>query len=485
MSLSQKALGGVLWASVEKFGGKFIHFVTTLVLARILLPEDFGIVAMISIFFAISRILIDSGFSQALIREDFISEEDKTTTFYINLIIAVALFTGLWFTAPLISRFFNEPVLINLTRFMAFMPIFFSLTLIQRAYYSHKINFKTQAKINLTASVLSSFSAIALAIYGFGVWAIAAQQVASAFVTSFLFWGVNPWMPKGFIKPESFKKLFKFGSSLMFSGLISAVYNEIYKVIIGRIYNPALLGFYSQAENIKDVVSKNLINVMVNVTYPVLSKIKEDLNRLKDGYKKVLQVISYLIFPTMIGLILVAEPMIITFIGEKWLRSVPILQVLALLGLIHHMHVINLNILKVLGRSDLILRLEIIKKTGVTIAIIIGLKFGFWGLVVAQVVSSYLSLFVNMIYTSKLIEYKKMEQVMDVLPIIMYSVPMALTVGFLDFIDFRFEFIRLAVLVSSGIIIYLGTSLLLKPKPFREMIYILRPKFPIFKKIKV
>lgn len=485
MSLSQQALGGVLWASVEKFGGKVIQFVTTIILSRLLLPEDFGTVAMVSIFFAVSMILIDSGFSQALIREDKISEKDKTTTFYINLITAVFLFFILWFSAPFISRFFGEPVLVWMTRFMALTPIFFSLTIVQRAHYSHKINFRTQAFINLIASFLSGASAVCLAIYGLGVWALAAQYVLLAFVTSFLFWGVNPWIPKGFIDKGSFNRLFGFGSKLMVTGIINVTFKEIYKVIIGRLYSTSLLGFYAQAENIKNVVSENLVNVMVRVTYPALSKVKDNVVRLKDGYRKILKVISLLVFPAMIGLIIVAEPMIVTLIGEKWLNSVPIVRLIALIGLIHHMHVINLNILKVLGRSDLILKLELIKKGGVTIAILIGLSFGFWGLIAAQVVSSYIALFINMYYTASLLDYSKKDQFTDVFPILLYSLPMALTVIGLDFISFELQPLRLTVLVLSGIFVYLLTCFWMKPQPFKDMVYILRPKFPIFNKIKL
>lgn len=485
MSLSQQALGGVLWATVEKFGSKIIQFFTTIILARILLPEDFGTVAMVSIFFAISMILIDSGFSQALIREDEILEKDKTTTFYINFITAIFLFIVLWSIAPLISEFFQEPVLLWMTRFMAFTPIFFSLTIVQRALYSHRINFRTQAFIYLISSALSGISAVILALYDLGVWALASQYVLLSFVTSFLFWGINPWLPKGFIDKQSFKKLFGFGSNLMLTGLISVTFREVYKVIIGRLYSTSLLGFYAQAENIKNVVSDNLVSVLVRVTYPALSKVKDDIERLKDGYRKILKVTSLFIFPAMIGLILVAEPMIVTVIGEKWIESVPIVKLLAILGMIHHMHVINLNILKVLGRSDLILKLEIIKKIGVTIAIIIGLSFGFWGLVVAQVVSSYVSLFINMIYTATLMDYSKKEQIMDVFPILFFSIPMGMIVFGLDFMSYGNELLRLLVLVLSGIFVYLGTCFILKPQPFKDIIYILRPKFPIFNKIKL
>ncbi len=479
LSLSQKALRGVVWASVERIGGKLIQFFTTIILARTLIPEDYGLIAMISIFFGISLILIDSGLSQALIREDQITENDKSTTFFVNLYIALILFVFLWFGAPFISAFYEEKVLVSLIRYMAFIPIFFSISIIQRAYYIHKINFRTQAIINLIASLLSGLSAIILASYEFGVWAIATQQVVLVFVTSFLFWGINPWIPKGFINPKSFKKLFGFGSNLMLSGLINLIFVEIYKVIIGRLYSTQLLGFYAQAENIKNIISKNITEIIVRVTYPTLSKIKGDLERLKDGYRKILEINSLIIFPAMIGMILVAEPTIILLIGEKWIKSVPILQLLAISGMINHVHAINLNILKVVGRTDLILKISLIKKIGVSLAIIIGLNYGFWGLILAQVFSSFASLFVNLYYTEKLINYSKIEQLLDVFSILLYSFPMAIAVICLDLLQFNNEILKLISLTITGIFIYCGTCLIFKPNSFKELIYIVKSKIQI------
>ncbi len=485
MSLSQQAVGGVIWASVEKFGGRAIQFISTIVLSRILLPDDFGVLATIAIFFALANTLIDSGFSQALIREKEINESDKTTTFYINLIIAITLFFVLYFSAPLISKFFRQEILINLTRFMALTPLFFSATIVQRALFTHRINFRTQAIINLVASVLSGGAAITLAIYGFGVWALASQLVLMSFTTSCLYWGLNPWIPKGFINKESVNKLFGFGSKMLLTGLLSTGFKQIYKVIIGRLYSPALLGFYSQAENFKNVVSENLVGVLARVIYPTLSKVKDDSIRLNEAYKKILQAVSFFVFPAMIGMAISAEPLIITLIGQKWVELIPILQVLCISGLIYHLQVINIDILKVVGRSDLVLKLELIKRAGVIVAILIGLNFGFWGLIIAQVISSYFALYVNMIYTSSIINYKKLDQIKDVFPVLLLSLPMALIVFGLSQFSYKFAAIELIVLVLSGVISYLGLSVLVKPKPFRDIIYLLRPKFPFLNKINV
>lgn len=484
-SLSQTALKGVLWASVEKFGGRLIQFVSTIILARILLPEDFGTIAMIMIIFAVASSLIDSGFSQALIREQKISESDKSTTFFINFTVAIVLIIAIWLLAPMVSEFYEKEVLTDLIRFMALTPLFFSLTIVQRAHFVHKINFRTQAYINLISSILSGGAAIYSATQGLGVWALAIQYVVLAFSNSVLFWIANPWIPKKFVNRESFNRLFGFGSKLMVSGIINVTFVQIYKVIIGKLYESSLLGFYAQAENIKNVVSENLVSVVARVNYPTLSKVKEDTERLEDAFKKVLRFTSYLIFPAMIGLILVAEPLVITLIGEKWIDSVPIIKVLCFSGMIHHLQVINLDMLKVLGRSDLFLKLEVIKKIGVTISIIVGINFGFWGLIVAQVVSSYISLFINMTYTAKLMGYGRIEQFMDIVPVFLLSVPMLIIIFLLGMINFESSALELIVLVTAGVLIYFLVSIIIKPASFKDAVYILRPKLKFLKHLKV
>ncbi len=485
MSLSQQAVGGVLWASVEKFGGKIIQFVTTIILARLLLPDDFGIFALVIIVFAIANVLIDSGFSQALIRQDKISEKDKSTTFYLNVLISLIIFVIIWAIAPMVSDFYEETILINLMRFMAFTPVFLSFTIIHRAYFIHKINFRTQAYINLLASILSGLLAIYSALKGLGVWALAVQFVSISLISSLLYWIANPWKPIGFINSNSFKRLFGFGSNLMLSGLINITFVHLYKVIIGKIYEIGLLGFYAQAENIKTAVSENLISVMARVNYTALSKVKEDQERLKDAYIKTLKVSSFFIFPSMIGLILIAEPLVMYLLGSKWAFTVPILQLLSVSGLIHHLQVINLDILKVLGRSDLFLKLEIIKKVGVTIAIIVGLRFGFWGLLLAQVISAYLSLFINMTYTSSLMNYLRVQQFKDIAVVFSLSIPMAIAVYGIHLIDISSYPLELIASILTGISVYFGLSYIIKPSPFKDIIYLLRPRFSFLKKIKL
>ncbi|RNC83674.1 MAG: lipopolysaccharide biosynthesis protein [Balneola sp.] len=484
-SLSDKAVVGVFWAGVEKFGGKAIQFASTIVLARILTPEDYGLIASIIIVFAVAQVLIDSGFSQALIREKNITDQDRATTFYVNLIIAFLLSILIWFSAEPISVFYENDTLINLTKLMAVTPLISSLSIIQRAQFIHQINFKGHAFVYLVAFLLSSVLAIYAAVEGLGVWALAIQYVSMAFFTSLLFWIVNPWIPKGFIRKESFERLFGFGYKLMLSGLLDISFKNLYKVLIAKYFQFSILGFYSQAENIKNSISENLIGSVTRANYTTLSKVKDDQERITDAHIKTVQVTSYFVFPIMTGLILVAEPFIITLIGSKWAPSVPILQVIAIAGMINHLQVLNTDVLKIFGHSGLLLKLQIIKKTGVLIAIIIGIQYGFWGLIIGQVISSYFSLFLNMRYTAKLIIYPIADQIKDIIHVLLYSLPMIAIVFVIDGIQFELIWVRLIILILVGAGTYLGTSFILKPIFFKNMIYILRPKFKMLNRIKV
>lgn len=483
LSLSQKALRGVVWALVERYGGRTVQFFTALFLYRLLVPQDYGLIALIAVFFALANVLVDSGFSQALIREKEITIEDRCTTFYVNLIIAICIYTTLWFTAPLISNFYDHSELTNLTRFMGVSVILYSLSIIQRVYFIHKLNFRTQAYINVIGTLISSLVAVVLAYNGFGVWALASQYIALSITTTFLFWVVHPWFPKQFIARNSFNKLFRFGSKLMLSGVINISFMHAYKIIIGKVYAIIFLGYYDQANNLKNIVSENFVSAIVKVFYPTLSKVKEDKDRLKKAYVKILKATSYIVFPCLAGLGLVAEPFILTIAGPKWVGAISLLQILVFSGAIFHLHVINIDLLKIMSRTDLILRLEIYKKIGVVIAIFVGLRFGFHGLVIAQVVSSYISLIINMIYTSELINYSKIEQFKDISVSFSLSVPMILIVYLSGWINLELMSFKLLVMMFIGICIYGLTSFILKPEPFKDLINIFTPRLPFLSKI--
>ncbi|MEX1122500.1 MAG: lipopolysaccharide biosynthesis protein, partial [Balneolales bacterium] len=429
MSLRSEASKGVIWVTVERFGQQILQAVIFVILARLLTPEDFGLVAMLMIFFALSQTFVDSGLGQAMIREKEITDQDRATVFWFNLFLSVAFYGLLYVSAPAIALFFERPELTDLTRVMGLSVIFYGIAIVQRSELTQMLQFKKQAMAQVPAVVISGVVSVTMAYAGYGVWALATQYLLIALCSSILLWVVHPAKIAMQWNRESFVRLFGFGYKLLLSGLLNTSYMHIYKLVIGKFFATATLGLYTQAKNLQKMASQSLVGVIQKVTYPLLSKTNGDPDRMKRGYRQVIQASSFVIFPGMILLILLADPIMVNVLGEQWQPAAPFLQILCLSGMFYHLHAINLNILKVVGRSDLFLKLEVIKKVNTTVAIVVGLQFGIYGLLIGQVISSYFALVINTYYTARFLNYSIYEQVQDVLKVLILSLPMALVVG--------------------------------------------------------
>jgi len=327
-SLKDKTVHGVSWSLVDNVASSGISFSVGIVLARILSPAEFGILGMITVFIAVSNSIVESGFSSALIRKTDASDIDYNTVFYFNLLLGIVLYVILFLCAPAISTFFNEPVLIPVTRVMGTVLIINAFSIIQRTLLEKKVDFKTQAKISLIASVVSGMIGIGMAVKGFGVWSLVGQQVSKQLLNSIFLWTYNSWRPKRIFSGKSFKELFGFGSRLMISGLINTIYKNLYYVIIGKFYSAPQLGQFTRAELFSTIISGNMTNVVQRVSYPVLSSIQDEAERLKQAYRNVIKTSMLVSFALMMGLAAVAKPLILVLIGEKWLPAVVFMQII-------------------------------------------------------------------------------------------------------------------------------------------------------------
>lgn len=359
-SLKSKTVKGTLWSSVERFSVQGIMFVVMIIMARMLTPEDYGLVGMITIFVAVSQSLIDSGFSQALIRKQDRTETDNSTVFYFNIAVGAALYTILFLCAPIISDFYGEPQLTPVTRAIGLCIVFNSLAVVQRALLTVRLDFKTQAKATLIGAVVSGAAGVTMAYTGFGVWAIVTQQVVNLALVTLFLWVFSHWKPIWAYSWKSFRELFSFGSKLLASGLIDTLYRNMYLIVIGKVFKASDLGYYTRAHQFSDFASSNITGIFQRVSYPVLCTIQDDDTRLADVYRRLLKVSAFVIFPLLMGLAAVARPLVITFLTEKWLSAATLLVPLCFAGMWYPVHAINLNLLQVKGRSDLFLRLEII-----------------------------------------------------------------------------------------------------------------------------
>lgn len=379
-SLKSKTVSGVLWSAIERFSLQGVQFIINVLMARLLLPSDYGMIGMLAVFLQISQTFIDSGFSDALVQKKDRTETDLSTVFYFNIVISVLLYLLLFIGAPFIAQFYHMPELTLVTRIVMLNLIFSSFAAVPKIILVIKIDFKTQSKISLISAVVSGGIGITMAYKGYGVWSLVFQSLLNILLITFLsFYYIN-WRPLKTFSKDSFQNLFSFGSKLLFSRLIHALYYNLYAIVIGRRYSSAELGYYTRAEQFAIFPSGNINAIISRVTFPILSSIQDDDERLASAYRKYIKLASFLIFPLMIGLAVLAKPLIILLLTEKWIMTVVLLQILCFDWMFDHLSIINLNLLYVKGRSDWAFRLEIIKKTIATLILLLSIPFGIEGM---------------------------------------------------------------------------------------------------------
>jgi len=472
-SLKTKTVNGLKWSAIERFSAQGVQFVIQIILARLLLPSDYGIIAMLTIFIAISQTFVDSGFSNALIRKLDRNEDDNTTAFLFNIGVGFIFYGILFFCSPLIAKFYDTPLLSPITKLLGLSVLFNSLCIVQQAILTIKLDFKTQTYVSLSSVIISGIIAIYLASIGFGAWALAWQVVISACLRALLLWILVKWRPKGRFTRKSFKSLFGFGSKLLASGLIDTIYKNIYLIVIGKVYDSKSLGFYSRAKGFTSYPSSSITSIIQRVTYPVLSKMQNEDERLRLNYRKILRLSAFIIFPLMIGLSAVADPLVRFLLTDKWENSIILLQILCFSMMWYPIHAINLNLLQVKGRSDLFLKLEIYKKILTTIMLLVTVPFGVKVMCYGQVLQSILSLFINTYYTGKLINVGFIKQMKDLFPIIVICLIMyALIMIMNSFISSNIVKITLDILL--GMVVYVSLSYFSKAGELKELIKIIK-----------
>lgn len=466
MSLKEKTVHGLSWSFIDQISNQSLTFIVGIILARILDPQEFGLITMITIFIAISESFINSGFSNALIRKKDCTDTDYSTIFYFNLTVGLFFFSILFVSAPAISSFFNETELTQIIRVLAFILIIDSFTIIQRTILIKQINFKLQTRISVIASTASGTLALIMAFQGFGVWSLVAQQLSRQALFSFFLWLWNNWRPKLIFSWLSFKSLFSFGSKLLISGLIDTIYKNIYYLIIGKFFSPQELGYYTRAQQFKNLPSQNLNAIINRVSYPVLSSIQDDKDRLKINYQRLIRSTMFITFILMLGMAAVAEPMVITLIGEKWRPSIIYLQMLCFVGMMYPLHALNLNMLQVAGRSDLFLKLEIIKKILAVPTILIGIYWGIKVMIAGMMINTLIAYYLNSYWSGKFVGYSMKEQVADIIPSFLLALAMSVSVFLLGTLLPFSPIWKLLLQLSFGAIFIFTASEWLKLKDY-------------------
>lgn len=475
-SLKNKTKKGLAWSMIERFATQGVQFLFGIILARLLSPDDYGIIAMPLVFLAIAQCIIDSGFSTALIRKPELTEDDLSTAFYFNIGIGILCYAVLFFSSPLIADFYHTPILSSLLKVTALAVLFNPLCAVQQAILTRKIDFKTQAIVSLSGAVVSGIVGLYMAYNGFGVWSLVFQQVGGYVMRTILLWVLGKWKPKRKWSWESFHYLWGFGSKMLGSALLDTIYNNIYPIVIGKYFSAQDLGNYTRAQQFSSLPSSNVTGVLQRVTFPVLSSIQNEDERLAKNYRKILKLSAFLIFPLMLMLSAVADPLVRVLLTDKWEGSIILLQIICFSMMWYPIHAINLNLLTVKGRSDLFFRLEIFKKVVGVIIMCITIPNGIIWMVSGSIASSMIALVINTYYTGKIIHVGYFKQMRDLLPIFVVSFAMWLVIH----ASFWFSsniYTQLFIGVIVGVVFYLVSAKNILKSEWNDVLDMVPEKF--------
>lgn len=471
-TLKQQTKNGLIWNMIGQISNYGLAFVIGVILARKLMPSDYGLVAMPMVFLAIAQCFVDSGFGSALVRKEKLTEEDLSTAFYFSIIVGLVAYAILFFSSPWIAEFYNAPLLEELLKFSALSVIFSPLTSVQSVQLTRKLDFKTLTKLSVISHFTTGAIGIVMAYAGFGVWSLVIPGIFTNIQKVCLLYYFVRWLPKTGWSMESFRYLWGYGNKMLASGLLDRIYSNLYPIIIGKFFSAAQLGLYTRAKGYAELPSQNVTSTIQSVTFPVLSKLQNDNEALARNYRKMLCTSAYVIFPIMVMLSALAYPFIVILITEKWVSCVVLLQIICFSQMWYPIHAINLNLLMVKGRSDLFFRLEIIKKIiGVSI-MCVTVPLGIEAMCYGGIVSSILCLGVNTYYTGKLINVGFVRQMQDLAPILILSLfTFGCTLAFVHATDNLY--LQLFGGGIIGVCIYLGGSFIFKLSELEYVKYML------------
>jgi teichuronic acid exporter len=474
MSLMHKSLKAVFWSGTDVFLRQGIQLITSILLARLLLPEDFGVLAMLYLLTGIAGLFIDSGFNSALVKSQDITITDESTVFFFNLGSGMIVALGLCVIAPWLAAFFEQPILQSLTYVMALNLFLGAFGSIQSTMLIKALNFKLLMKIGIFSTIMSSILAVGLAWKGFGVWSLAFQSLISTVSSVVLLWLWGPWRPRATFNFASLRSFFSFGGFLLFSGLLDTLYTRLYTLIIGKLFSARDLGLYARAAGTQEMPVNVLTGMISRVAFPLFSSVSSNRDQLQRGMRKALVGMMMLNVPAMLGLLSVAEPLVITFFGAKWLPCVPVLRILCLAGVLWPLHTINLNVLIAQGHSKLFFRIEVLKKVIGVAAILAACPFGVEAIAWSQVMVGIFCFFINAHYTGVQLGYGALAQVRDFMPSVLAAAPMAALMMTARWLLNLESYAMLPVQIVLGASLYLGIAMLINPAEMREMLIMVR-----------
>ena len=483
--LKQKAASGMVWTALQKYAMMIIQFISGIILARLLTPYDYGCIGMLAIFMTLAEVFIDGGFGSALIQKKSPTQEDYSTIFFWNLGMAVLMYIALFFCAPAISRFYKIPILCPVLRVQGLVVFIYAFNIVQRNQLKKKLNFKILSIVTITTSIIALIVTVIMAYSGYGVWALVAQNLIVAAIPALVFWFFVKWRPIWAFSWTSFKELFGFGFYMFLTHLVNRFGQQIQGLLIGKVYNPSTMGYYSKAHGLEKLASNSVSQVMTQVTYPLYAEVQDQKSRMINMIKRLTMTLSYLTFPLMFILILTAKPVFVLLYSERWLNSVPYFQVLCIAGLPNCLQSVNLQTISAIGKSKTMFLWTLLKR-GIGIAAVVGglVLYGMKGLLIGVTINSWFSYFVNIFLVSKHIGYKWTTQLIDLMPVALVSVLAAAVSYAVGFGLHLSMYLDALVKILVYLMIYLGWSFLMKPEAYTYSLSIIPARFRFWERVK-
>jgi teichuronic acid exporter len=470
----QRTINSVAWSISERLSLQIFHIIISIILARLLSPTDFGLLGMLAIFTGVAQSILDSGFGSALIQKKDATKTDSSSIFYFNLIIGITLAVLFFFLAPLIANFFNQPILKPITRVLSLNTIINAFSLVQFSLLRKRLDFKNHFIVSIVAVLFSGTSAIIAAILGLGVWSLVIQTLSLSLCQAILLWTFSKWRPTAQFSVVSLRTMYAFGSKLLIAGLIETVFKNVYQTFIGRVYTPEDVGYYSRASQMESAASVATSMALGTVIFSAFSPYQDDKTTLRKVHNKTITMSMFLLIPVMIGLILIAEPLFIFLLTEKWAESIPYFQHLCVIGLLFPMVVQNYNLLRITGRTDMHLRLEIFKYIITVIAIALTFQHGIIALIYGQIAVAFISHFVVSYFVGRLIDYTLLDQFKTLLPHAITTSIMAVMVYLVGKISFPGNLVEFSSQIIVGIVVYYLINKLIKSPELIEFISIIQ-----------
>ena len=472
-NIKNEVISSLIWKFLERIGTQGVQFIVSIILARLLLPSDYGVVSMILVFTAIANVFIQTGFSTSLIQKKDSDELDFSSVFYISLLIAAICYVILFFAAPIIASFYNMPAITSILRVISLTLFFGAINSVQNARIAKEMKFKKLFLSSLVAILISGATGVLMAYKGFGPWALVGQQIANSIATTIILWFTSGWQPKLMFSINRVKSLLSYGWKILCSALLDTIYQNIYNLVIGKFYSSSTLGNYNKGEQFPKLIAVNVDGAISSVMLPAYSKQQDRKDKLKKMVRRSIVTSSLLLFPMMFGLAAVAETVVKVLLTENWLGCVPFMQLLCIVYALYPINTANLQVIKALGKSDYFLKLEIIKKVIGLIVLIVTLPFGVLQMAIGQVLVAILSTFINAFPNRKLLNYNYFEQIKDLFPSLIISIIMFIIVYSFNFINLNM-YILLFIQILVGVIIYFGLAYIFKLESLNYMIEILK-----------